>query len=141
VQIRIRGNASKKLRELRSKLSETRPLLQSISKNLAEETLELVRQGFENEADPYGGAWEPLKSREGAILQDTGRLRNSWHTVTTSDRGFVVGPAVDYAVFHQTGTSRMPARPMVPDDGLPDEWKRRFSEITNQILSRHFNGR
>ncbi len=141
MQIRIKGSGGDKLRKLRARLNDARPILRTISKNLSEETLELVRQGFDKEEDPYGDGWEPLKSREGRILQDTGRLRNSWHTVTTSDRGFTVGPAVDYAPFHQTGTSRMPARPMVPDQGLPDDWKRRFAEIVNQILSQHFNGR
>jgi phage gpG-like protein len=141
MQIRINGNAATKLRALRAQLSDPRSLLQSISKNLAEETLELVRQGFEKEEDPYGEAWAPLKYRDGKILQDTGRLRSSWHTVTVSERGFSVAPAVDYAQYHQSGTARgLPKRRMVPDEGLPDEWKRRFSELVNQILRDHFSG-
>ena len=92
-------------------------------------------QAFHGQHTPGGEEWAPLAestiARKGArsgiigphstILVDTGRLFESltledgtsdtiW---ITGDRFLTFGTSVPYAIFHETGTSRMPARPAV----------------------------
>lgn len=75
-----------------------------VSANLAEETIELIREGFETSTDPYGNRWAPLKLRSGQPLRDTGGLQSSWHKRFTTAQGFVVSSGKEYAAYHQGGT-------------------------------------
>lgn len=102
--------------------------LSTLSKELAEESLYLIRQGFRKEQDPYGNDWAPLKHRKGRILRDTGRLANSFGRVRANRNGFVVGSNVDYSSVHQGGASYT-ARP-----GMTSRYKGRF--VSNQRLTK-----
>ena len=106
--------------------------------NVAEEVIELVREGFERESDPYGAKWASLKTRSGRILQDTGGLRSSFHRNQLSATQDTVGAGKDYARYHQSGTSRMPARKMVPDGDIPGEWRSRINEIAALAIKHAF---
>ncbi len=64
-----------------------------------------IQLGFKAGKDPYGNSWEPLKSREGQILVDTGRLRGSIGYKSDSD-SVVVGTNVEYASAHQFGVNK-----------------------------------
>lgn len=65
--------------------------------------LKLVADGFRGSHAPDGARWQPLKSRRGKPLLDTGRLRASFATVPTAD-GFRIWTAVTYAGYQQFGT-------------------------------------
>jgi len=85
--------------------------LSTVSAQLAEETIELIREGFELERDPYGKRWAKhskltKKIRpNGRILQGpTGNLRTAWHVKASSRQDFEVANAKRYAIFHQDGT-------------------------------------
>ncbi len=97
--------------------------------------LELVHNDYFYDAqDPGGNAWQPLAPSTIAakghdtILVDSGRLINSLTQQgpdairrVEGGRGnyeLVFGTSVEYAIFHDTGTARMPARPAV---GWSDE--------------------
>ena len=54
-----------------------------------------------------------VAARKHKILQDTGRLRNSFH-FRPMPPGFYIGTNVKHAAFHQYGTKRMPARMLIP---------------------------
>lgn len=107
----------------------------TILANVGEEVIHLIRDGFERESDPYGSKWAALKHRSGRILQDTGALRNSFHRKQLSSSQVTVGPAVPYARFHQSGTRYMPARKMVPDDGLPTSWSERINAVARRAMA------
>ena len=129
------------LRQLSAKLEAVSngQLLAEISQNLAESAIDLVKEGFAREEDPYGSPWAPLQHREGKILQDTGRLKNSFTPGSSGPDGFRFGSNVQYAEFHQQGTGRLPARKMVPDGSeLPDAWLREFTSVTDEILADYF---
>jgi len=83
--------------------------------------------------------WKPLKAstirrrREGpnpsrgvAILQDTGRVKDSFvrgksgNVFASDDRQVTVGTQVPYGEFHEKGTSRMPRRRLLPSDRLAE---------------------
>lgn len=64
--------------------------------------VQLVRRSFQTARSPNGERWEPLKSRKGEPLRDTGRLMNSIAYIA-SDTGVTVGTNVKYGIFHQKG--------------------------------------
>ncbi len=114
--------------------------LKELSANLAEEALELVAQGFQDQADPAGRDWKQKKIDDGRsiLVGRTARLRRGWHRKRASARGFTIGPAVDYAKYHQGGTSRMVARKMVPDGTLPSKWKQALEGIAQAYFRDYF---
>jgi phage virion morphogenesis protein len=75
-----------------------------LAQNLAEEARTQVANGFRQERDPYGEAWAPLKSREGKILRDTGRMAASVATAQVGPDGFRIEVGANYAKYHQLGT-------------------------------------
>lgn len=89
--------------------------------------LEELHEGyFGSESDPLGAAWPELApatiARKGhnRILYDTGRLAASLTSKSgdaireiisePAGQGLAFGTSVDYAPFHQFGTSRIPQR-------------------------------
>ena len=124
--------------------------MRALSADMAEETLSLIRQGFANESDPYGRPWQQLKRRQGRILQDTGRLRNSFHYSLTPG-GFRVANATVYARAHQDpqprsgwgkrpgSLSQLPQRMMVPSKtlGLPPRYVQAYTGIVKDHLRAH----
>lgn len=93
------------LRGLRDRLAAVSqpPFRTRLSQLCAAAALKLVADEFRGSHDPYGTAWQPLASRRGKPLLDTGRLRASFSVQPTSD-GFRIGTRVSYAGFHQFGT-------------------------------------
>lgn len=133
---RTPGNAE--LDEIVRRYGNPQPILADISRNLAEESINLVREGFAEQADPSGAGWAARKSGGGsAILVRTGAMRNSWHVTASSSRGFRIASGVGYSSFHQDGTSRMPSRKMVPDGDIPAKWLSRFNSVAREILDEH----
>lgn len=64
-----------------------------------------INESFVTATDPWGTAWQPLKSRKGQPLRDTGRLKSSITYQVYQD--FVeVGTNLNYAPYHQFGFSR-----------------------------------
>lgn len=90
------------------------------------------------------------------ILRDTGRMLNSLspgilagesYMKPTSDGGaeqvmdtapgsVTVGTNVAYALYHQEGTARMPARPFFPKDAadVPDQWWSNWADAGTQAM-------
>jgi phage gpG-like protein len=119
--------------------------LQTMSRNMAEEALELVAQGFEHQKDPYGRPWKDKQTPDGRLILGgkTGRLRRGWHLTRAGKEGFSIGPSVDYAAHHQFGAPRagIPMRMMVPSKrlGLPPKWREAFAAVVEEQLAAHFN--
>lgn len=105
-----------------------------LATNLGQEAVTQVQLGFQASKDPYGAGWAPLKRRAGQPLRDTGRLANSF-TFEASPTQVRVWTNVAYAGYHQTGTKKMVARKMVPDDDLPLAWEQAFVEAAQDTLA------
>lgn len=73
-----------------------------LAQNLGEEARTQVANGFREERDPYGNAWDPLKYRTGKILQKSGRMRAAVAVQQTTN-GFRADIPVKYAPPHQYG--------------------------------------
>jgi len=114
-------------------LSDGRILL-DLSANLGETAVDLVKDGFARQSDPYHAPWAPLKKRQGMILQDTARLKNSFFALPPRPDRFGFFTNVRYAVFHQKGTIRIPRRMMGPDGAVPPPWAAAFLKTADEIL-------
>ena len=105
-------------------------------------------EAFEKESEPGGTPWAPLAEstirRKGhdRILFETGDLMASFVAVggpgnisEVSDHGSLFGTSVPYAIFHDQGTSRMPARPPVGiNDAAVDRLVDMVTERTIQAI-------
>jgi phage gpG-like protein len=99
-----------------------------------------VQRNFRSEGGNVGG-WAKLadstiesrmrrRNKTGAIriLQDIGTLRMKWKHLFGKDYGALVS-AVDYGIFHETGTSKMPQRRILPTmDEIWPKIKELFSD-------------
>jgi phage virion morphogenesis protein len=76
-----------------------------VAKQLADEALRLVDQGFEQEKDPYGNKWAAKKVPNGkpVLRGRKGRLRR-YKRRSFSAIGFTIGSNAPYAGYHQHGT-------------------------------------
>jgi phage gpG-like protein len=87
----------------------------AIANKVATAAHEECLRGFIEQRDPYGVAWAPRKGRGNwNLLDKTGKGLNS----LTADvsRGSARLKIVGYFRFHQSGTSRMVARKIFPDE-------------------------
>ena len=93
---------------------------------------------FASQSTPDGSPWAPLapstvaKKGHSRILFESGALEASLVNVggpgninATACRGLLFGTDVEYAIFHQQGTARMPARPAV---GMSEETVDKLAE-------------
>jgi phage gpG-like protein len=106
--------------------------------------LDLARTGFARSTDPWGQTWAELaRSRPGGgplvktgALLASGTYSQSGDEVTVSFGGGSGSPAS--AVFHQYGTDKMPARPILPltEAGayLPPLWQADVVDLVESAL-------
>lgn len=93
-----------------------------LAKNLAEEAISLVQEGFRTETDPYGKQWAPKVFGDGyAVLVRSNELRRGWHRSKVSAQGFRISPsatAAKYAKFTLgTGVYGPSKKPITPKNG------------------------
>jgi hypothetical protein len=102
----------------------------------------VLKEQFDTGSGPDGNAWAALKpstiasGRTPPPLTKTRKMRNS---ATASPIKGVRVRIAKPAGFHQDGTSRMAARPMVPTGNtLPTRWKSAVSEAAMDVLRERF---
>ena len=93
---------------LAGKLANTDEIIRDLAVNMAEEALNLVREGFGAGQDPYGGTWKEKSTGEACHLAGpTGALRNEWHQSVTGN-SFTISNSLIYAGVHQNGAVIVP---------------------------------
>lgn len=111
----------------------------------------LIREQFRAGVDPYGRAWADLRpatiarGRRPPPLTDTGKLRDGTRVRPFPGRraGLQLVVGESYGRFHQTGTSRMVARRILPQQGMPRAWRAVLLEASRracQDVSRSIGG-
>jgi phage gpG-like protein len=95
---------------------------------ISEELRRRIREQFETEGAAYGDHWlerkrETRGSQGKPILFRTGRLKQSFlegpeHIEESDGQTLTFGSRVPYAIFHQLGTRKMPARPILTPELL-----------------------
>ncbi len=110
------------------RLSETLARLDVLPRKVAElaapEITKALQKEFAQGADPYGRKWRKLATGKPSRLTESGRLRRGTRAAPLPGRraGVRILLGARYAVYHQTGTSRMPARKILPERGMPAAW-------------------
>jgi phage gpG-like protein len=99
-------------------------------RELSTATERLVTRGFLLESDPYGNRWKPQKNPHTPILYKTGDLFRSFRTEETGT-GFRLVSGVEYGIYHQTGTYKMPARKLIPSQsmGMSALWMKEYERV------------
>lgn len=107
-----------------SRLDDSEPVFQK----MADQFGKTMTAQFRKQGGHTGPQWAPLAPGYAKwkqmhfpgkpILQLTGLLRSSlvkrpFGVDEVWDKGMVVGTAVEYATYHQNGTDKMPARPII----------------------------
>ena len=120
----------------------------SLHRNLTRRVMEaeagvmghLLRQGFKNQTDPYGNKWE--KNNDGSRFDRAGTIQKSFKTSYTDDSAKIESD-LDFAIFHQTGTKRLPQRRMIPDEaggGLEHStWQAPMHLVLSKVVRRIMN--
>lgn len=113
--------------EIINAIEDTEPLFQAIAQ-MADRKLQDTQSAGQN---PYGATWEPLKTGEPSFLRKTNDLESSrnWESSRKSAK---IGFGAHYAKFHQSGTSKMPRRRLVPDEGLPGDWEDEVNDLAEE---------
>ena len=106
--------------ELRRKMERAGRTLdpRGLLKAIGEAQLRWIGENFRTEGGKVGG-WAPLAPNTlaarrggGAVLQDSGKLRQSFTYSVIGDNLVEVGTNVPYAVFHEEGTGPYVIRPV-----------------------------
>lgn len=110
----------------------SRDALEFASLQLAEQAIELVRDGISRGRDPYGRRYRRLVFRKGQPLRDTGRLQASWHRKRSGPDGFTIAASAKYAIYHQIGTGIYGPRksPIVPNGGSAAFRRRSLAKLS-----------
>lgn len=117
-------------------LSRAGVALDQAAADMATEGLRLADEGYGQRQDPYGRGWRPrVRGGSWPLLEKTGRLRASLRGVPLGRRGFKLVFGTGYGQFHQTGTSRMVRRAILPDRGLPAKWRARIAKVVQQRVA------
>ncbi len=120
------------------RLSETLARLDALPRRVAEyaapEITKALQKEFASGSDPYGRKWRKLATGKPSHLTESGRLRKGTRAAPLPGRraGVRILLGAKYAVYHQTGTQRMPARKILPERGMPATW----SAAINRALQR-----
>jgi phage gpG-like protein len=101
-----------------------------VANDMSDIALGLVAQQFAKQASPYGGRWKAKKRPDGRpILRGKTNRLVKWRKAFVNQHGYRIASTAPYAGFHQSGTSRMVARKMVPDRRLPASWSKPLSRV------------
>lgn len=124
------------LDKLAGMLTKLPELLGPASTAAAEALEAVIEAQFVGGFDPYGQTWAPLKDGSASHLEASGDLRGAVHVLPWE--GISVEFDVPYAQYHQTGTSRMPQRRLVPEEGdwQSSLWGRAVEEAYTEFFGR-----
>ena len=139
IQLSIRVDTGP-LKRFAAKLRKAPAVVREAITEMATEALRLTQESFDKEQTPDGKKWKRTKAGLRPILVRTGMLRGGF-TVNRGALGFTIINRVGYAVYHQGGTRRMVARPMLPKQGrLPVGWQRTINGKARAVFRRRFGG-
>jgi hypothetical protein len=135
------STTTRDLSKLLDRLTHLGDVRSSVAKMAAPEIDALIREGFESQRDPNRRRWKRRKGgrRSGThpILNKTGRTMHSAKAQAIGD-GINMDVTSAVAVFHQKGTRKMVARPMVPDSKLPPNYRSAITRATADFVQEVF---
>jgi len=135
--IAVRVRASEVLERLAIAAEKLGDLSIPVSQS-AEYMLKETKLNFAKQSTPDGAGWAALAASTlaqkggGKILQDSGALLGSIAIQGAgSKQAYITSTGVAYAIYHQAGTSKMPAREFI---GVSGRHEARFSQIFKKYI-------
>lgn len=115
---------------LQSQIRDTSAVFSAIGA-FADSSLQTTQSAGQN---PYQETWAALATGSPSFLRDQGTLEASraWESGRNQAR---VTFGASYAQFHQSGTSKMPQRKLVPDT-MPPHWEGTINRIIERWANR-----
>lgn len=128
------------LERFEGRLVNSKPVFRTIGEHM----MDIINEQFRSEGKRSTGGWAPLKEStieakgHAGILVDSGDLFRS--LTRRGDRGNIftvqpnllrLGTTLDYAVFHQKGTNRMPQRKIIE---FTEVDRRHFMKIIQRYM-------
>jgi len=104
-----------------------------IAQAAAGEVRELIAEEFAQGQDFTGWPWASKADGERSFLTESHELAGAFE-ITAEEDGVSIANPTPYAGCHQGGTSRMPARKMLPEDELPPEWEERIGNAGHEVF-------
>jgi len=99
----------RKLNKISGEIKDLKPAFTEMKSLLIAE----LRRNFDTKGSSFGTPWAARKYPYAwAILQKTGKMKNSWQDIVTS-HSMIIFNTTPYATYHQHGTRHLPARPIV----------------------------
>ena len=109
-------------------------VMPKISATVAEEMRNMTLTSFASNAGPNDVMWQGRKSGGGSkLLVKTGAMRGSLKA-SNSRTTATIAYGTGYAQFHNTGTSRMVQRLLVPKGTIPPKWIAAFNTVVADAL-------
>jgi hypothetical protein len=151
MSVKTKGKDS--LASWREVMKSAPSLVDEMCEMVAEEALDLLKEGYSKETDPYGQKWQEKKVDDGrAILVGKSVQLKKWGIIKKGNGKWTLAPsptAGAYAGAHQDprpralwGGKKLPQRMMIPSKarGLPPAWAKRMEEAMSDVFDAHFGG-
>lgn len=134
---------SRGLLNLSSRIRDLAGVPSQAAKQASEGIYDLIDQEFNQGTDPYGKKWAKLrpatlaKGRHPPPLTDTGDMRDSVEVKPMKGSGVSITIDQLPAWFHQWGTEKMAARPILPSGSrMPGTWDREVADAIDDAVKR-----
>lgn len=131
----------RKLALLKANLAKLARVPSQASAEASKDINQLIDREYAEGKDPYGKPWAPLRSatlatgRTPPPLTATGKMRKG--TLARPLPSIGIGLQLPSpGIFHQRGTRRMRARPILPYGGMPRAWSAAIRTATARALAR-----
>jgi phage gpG-like protein len=135
-------SVEKALAGFQESLADQAPALARV----ADDFREMIGQQFASEGRAEGTPWPelspatlrrrrartPILYKTGALLRSLGEPGAAGHVEELEGYSLTLGSRLPYALYHQTGTRRLPARPIIVLSGARSE---RWTEIVRQQIA------
>jgi phage gpG-like protein len=133
------NEALRRLEKAAKKFAGSSRNVADIRRDVAHEITMILDEQFKTSSDPWGKRWAPKKRDNGKpTLIDTSSMRRSFFVSVSGTKIKIINSA-EYSGYHQSGTSKMVARKMVPDTGaMPRKWEPRLRKVAKSGVTKYF---
>ncbi len=111
-----------------------------VARDASADITKIMRKNFASGLDPYGRAFAPLTEssiKRGRRPPPLRKFRRAAKATPLSGSGISIQIDHPQAGFHNTGTSRMAKRMVMPDGALPAAWREAIQKrLTRAIRER-----
>lgn len=116
---------------------ETKKAERDIASLVAKNIENFIDNQFILKRDPFGKKW--AIDKDGNLFDPDGVIHDSIK-VKAKGNEVEISSSLDYTIYHQTGTAKMPQRMIYPEDELPKKWEKKMQESINEVMEGYLEG-